>query len=114
MTSRKKRTTPGDKTICLPMGAEVNYEAFVKDTVRYRAYLDQIIGLHPELFPVGIEKGYWFHGFVESGKLHLSTRRIRSLHPELFVLPLLDEPQWVDRVIDIAPDHSPVQIYSPK
>ena len=38
----------------------------------------------------------------------------KSLHPELFILPLLDEPQWVDRVIDIAADHSPVQIYTPK
>ncbi|MCY7406976.1 MAG: glycerate kinase [Alkalinema sp. CAN_BIN05] len=38
----------------------------------------------------------------------------KSLHPELFILPLLEEPQWVDRVIDIAADHSPVQIYTPK
>jgi hypothetical protein len=77
MTSRKKRTTAGDKTICLPMTVEENYEMFVKDTPGYRAYLDQMIALHPELFPVGIEKGYRFHGFVESGKLHLTTRRIR-------------------------------------
>ena len=77
MTSRKKRTTAGDKTICLPMTAEVNYEALVTDTAGYRRYLDQMIALHPELFPSEIEKGYRFHGFVESGKLHLSTRRIR-------------------------------------
>ena len=77
MTSRKKRTTAGDKTICLPMTVEGNYEAFVKDTLGYRAYLDQMIEVHRELFPSGIEKGYRFHGFVESGKLHLSTRRIR-------------------------------------
>lgn len=77
MTSRKKRTIAGDKTICLPMIRETNYEELVKDTVRYRVYLDQMIGLHPELFPLGIEMGYRFHGFVESGKLHLSTRRIR-------------------------------------
>lgn len=38
----------------------------------------------------------------------------KSLHPELFILPLLEEPQWVDRVIDIAADHSPTQIYTPK
>ena len=38
----------------------------------------------------------------------------KSLHPELFILPLLDEAQWVDRVIDIAADHSPTQIYTPK
>ncbi|MCX5963792.1 MAG: glycerate kinase [Cyanobacteria bacterium] len=38
----------------------------------------------------------------------------KSLHPELYILPLLNEPQWVDRVIDIAADHSPTQIYTPK
>ena len=64
MISRKKRTTAGDKTICLPMTVEMNDEAFVKDTNRYRVYLNQMIGLHPELFPVGIEKGYRFHGFA--------------------------------------------------
>ncbi len=69
MTNRKKRTTAGDKTICLPMTNEDNYEAFVKDTPGYRAYLGHMIALYPELFPVGIEKGYRFHGFVESGKL---------------------------------------------
>jgi D-glycerate 3-kinase len=37
----------------------------------------------------------------------------KALHPELFVLPLKDEPQWVDRVIDIAADHQPIQIYQP-
>ena len=36
-----------------------------------------MIAQHPELFPVEIELGYRFHGFVESGKLHLMTRRIR-------------------------------------
>jgi D-glycerate 3-kinase len=38
----------------------------------------------------------------------------KALHPELFILPLLNEPQWVDRVIDIAADHSPIQLYAPK
>ena len=77
MTSRKKRTIAGDKTICLPMSAETNYEKLVQDTAGYRVYLDQMIVHHPELFPVGIELGYSFHGFVESGKLHLTSRRIR-------------------------------------
>jgi hypothetical protein len=31
---------------------------------------------HPELFPAEINEGYSFHGFVESVKLHLRTRRI--------------------------------------
>lgn len=35
----------------------------------------------------------------------------KSLHPELFILPLLKKPQWVDRVIDVAADRSPIKIY---
>ena len=43
----------------------------------------------------------------------------KSLHPEVFILPLLnepqlDEPQYLDRVIDIAADHFPVQMYTPR
>jgi D-glycerate 3-kinase len=38
----------------------------------------------------------------------------KALHPELFVLPLKDEPQWVDRVIDIDAHHQPIAIYQPK
>ncbi len=30
---------------------EVEYPTFVEDTVRYRAYLDQLIEKRPELFP---------------------------------------------------------------
>lgn len=77
MNERKKRTTAGDKTICLPIPADVDYAELVEDTAAFRAYLDGVIARQPELFPVGIESGYCFHGFVESGKLLLSTRRIR-------------------------------------
>lgn len=77
MAERKKRTIAGDKTICLPIAADIDYDQLVKDTPAFRVYLDKMIATHPELFPVGVEQGYCFHGFVESGKLHLSTRRIR-------------------------------------
>jgi hypothetical protein len=77
MGERKGRTTSGDKTICLPITPEVEYKDLVEDTVAYRAYLDRMIEQHPELFPADISEGYSFHGFVESGKLHLRTRRIR-------------------------------------
>ncbi len=77
MAERKKRTIAGDKTICLPIEADIDYDPLVKDTKAFRVYLDRMIARHPELFPIGIEQGYCFHGFVESGKLHLRTRRIR-------------------------------------
>ncbi|MGI0495553.1 hypothetical protein ACN4EG_27570 [Alkalinema pantanalense CENA528] len=77
MTERKKRGIAGDKTICLPLTEGTDYDELVDDTKAFRAYLDQMIDTHPEIFPQGIEQGYCFHGFVESGKLHLKTRRIR-------------------------------------
>ena len=77
MKERKQRTTAGDKTICLPIQEGVEYEQLVEDTPGYRIYLDEMIAKHPELFPADIGEGYSFHGFVESGKLGLTTRRIR-------------------------------------
>jgi hypothetical protein len=32
MVERKKRTTAGDKTICLPIADGIDYEQLVKDT----------------------------------------------------------------------------------
>ena len=74
---RKKRGIAGNKTICLHLTETTHYDALVDDTKAFRAYLDHLIETHREIFPEGIEHGYCFHGFVESGKLHLKTRRIR-------------------------------------
>jgi hypothetical protein len=77
MSERKKRSTAGDKTICLPIAEGVDYEKLVKDTPAFRQYLDQQIAQHPELFPEQIKDGYCFHGFVSSGRMGIATRRIR-------------------------------------
>jgi hypothetical protein len=77
MGQRKPRTTAGDKTICIPIRDDQDYDKLVQDTAAFRAYLDQLIEQHPELFPVGIEEGYCFHGFVYSERLQLTTRRLR-------------------------------------
>jgi hypothetical protein len=77
MAERKRRGIAGDKTICLPVSEDQQYEELVRDTAAFRAYLDQQIEQHRELFPEGIEAGYCFHGFVKSGRLGLTTRRIR-------------------------------------
>jgi hypothetical protein len=77
MAERKQRTTAGDKTISLPIAEGIDYEELVKDTPRFRAYLDKQIEQHPELFPAGLEEGYCFHGFVASERMELTTRRIR-------------------------------------
>jgi D-glycerate 3-kinase len=37
----------------------------------------------------------------------------RSLHPELFIKPLIERPDLVNLVIEINSDHSPGQVYAP-
>ena len=73
MKERQARPTSGDKSICLPMPPDQDYTTFVEDTTAYRVYLDAMIEAHPELFPSDIDKGYGFHGFVESGKLRFTN-----------------------------------------
>ncbi|MBD2328875.1 glycerate kinase [Alkalinema sp. FACHB-956] len=61
------------------------------------------------------------HRMIAQGKPGMSDAEItdfvkyfwKALHPELFIQPLLEEPQWVDRVIDIQPNHLPCRIYCP-
>lgn len=38
----------------------------------------------------------------------------RSLHPELFIQPLTQQPDWVNLVIEIDRDRTITQVYSPK
>lgn len=98
MATRKKRGQAGDKTICLPIEDGIDYAALVKDREAYRGYLNEQILKHPELFPEGIEKGYRFHGLVDSTRQNLSTRRIYlpedksayQIRPD-FVMPYMSE-----------------------
>ena len=92
----KKSVTPGDKTICLPITEDIDYEALVEDRKAFRRYLDQVIERHPELFPDDIGQGYSLHGFKRSLKQQLTTRRIRlkanheayQIRPD-FVMPYM-------------------------
>lgn len=95
---RRKRGPAGDKTICLPIAAGLDYECLVADREAFRQYLNDQIAVHPELFPSGIEAGYRFHGWVESSRQQLKTRRILlpstqeayQLRPD-FVMPYMSE-----------------------
>lgn len=95
---RRKRGIAGDKSICLPIAAALNYETLVADREAFRQYLNEQIAAHPELFPEGIESGYRFHGWVVSARQHLKTRRILlpqtgdayQLRPD-FVMPYMSE-----------------------
>jgi hypothetical protein len=72
----RKRTTAGDKTICLPLPEGLVYEEGIEDSVGYRQYLDEQIAAHPELFPPEIPAGDWFDGLVVSKRHAMKTRRI--------------------------------------
>ena len=95
---RRKRGTAGDKTICLPIADDVDYATLVDDSAAFRQYLDERIAAHPELFPAKIELGYRLHGWVESSRQQLKTRRILlpatgeayQLRPD-FVTPYMSE-----------------------
>jgi hypothetical protein len=76
----RQRTTAGDKTICLPFPEGAEYEALVADGPAYRAYLNEQISLHPELFPADISQGYRLHGMIRSEKQGLQQRRILLKH----------------------------------
>ncbi|MGI0492341.1 glycerate kinase [Alkalinema pantanalense CENA528] len=62
------------------------------------------------------------HRMIAEGKAGMSDVEIadfvnyfwQALHPELFIQPLLEEPQWVDRVIEIQPNHLPKRMYCPQ
>ena len=98
MAKRKRRGIAEDKTICLPIADEIDYEQLVEEREAYRQYLDKQIASHPELFPEVIEQGYRFHGWVTSSRQQLKTRRIYlpsiqtayQLRPD-FVMPYMSE-----------------------
>ncbi|MEO1387560.1 MAG: hypothetical protein AAFV85_09325 [Cyanobacteria bacterium J06634_6] len=98
MAARKPRGIAGDKTICLPIADDIDYGQLVEDREAYRAYLNEQIEQHPELFPVGIGAGYRFHGWTQSQRQDLKVRRIYlpsiqvayQLRPD-FVTPYMSE-----------------------
>lgn len=65
-----------EKSICLPVTSEEEYERLVHRTKDFRAYLVTMIEAHEELFPAEIKTGFRFHGFIESKKLNITLRRI--------------------------------------
>lgn len=98
MANRKPRGIAGDKTICLPIADDIDYATLVDDRESYRAYLNEQIESHRELFPAEITQGYRFHGWSESQRQGIKIRRIYlpdtqeayQLRPD-FVTPYMSE-----------------------
>ncbi len=85
--------------------------------------LDSLIVLYPVDYRLSLAwRKQAEHEMIASGKSGMSDAEIekfvhyfwQALHPELFIEPLIKNPQWVDLVITINRDRSIGQIYSPK
>lgn len=85
--------------------------------------LDSLIVLYPVDYRLSLAwRKQAEHEMIARGKSGMSDAEIeqfvyyfwQALHPQLFIDPLIKNPQWVDLVITINPDHSIGQIYSQK
>lgn len=105
----------GHKTIRFPID-EHQYSDFLHDRQRARAYLDDLLLEHSEIFPAEMSHGYSFNGFTEvSAKLGLRQRRVRlcttghvfTLTPS-FVLPYMSgRTEEVEKALFLLRFHVP-------
>ncbi|WP_316431531.1 glycerate kinase [Leptolyngbya sp. NK1-12] len=84
--------------------------------------LDQLIVLYPADYRFSQQWRQQAEQQMQaSGKTGMSATEInqfvtyfwRSLHPDLFIRPLLQDPDWVDLVIELDREHRPTAIYQP-
>lgn len=54
MAKRKQREIAGDKTICLPIADEIDYEQLVEDRDACRQYLDKQNSIPSRTVPQGL------------------------------------------------------------
>ncbi len=75
-TKTMDRVTRANRRICLPIEL-AEYQELVKNVNAFRKCIDSQVKAHPELFPTGIEQGYWLHDIRSSKKLpEVALRRI--------------------------------------
>lgn len=82
--------------------------------------LDRLILLYPSDYRLSQQwRQQAEQQMIASGKSGMSDREIhefveyfwRSLHPQLFIAPLLQDAAHIDLVIEISADHSPEKVY---
>ena len=74
---RKAISSRGSKTICLPEREDA-YTKIIDSPKEYRNWLDLQYVVHPQLFPIGMEGGYFLHDILYSKKEEdISRRRIK-------------------------------------
>ena len=62
----------GDKSICLPVASEEKYKTIITDNNLFRQYLIQVVEKYPEIFPIGMKKGFSSPDLLE--RLYLSLK----------------------------------------
>jgi len=75
-TKTKTKVARPEKRITLPIETE-RYNEIVADCQAYRKWLDEMIAIHPELFPENIRAGYILHD--ERGSTKLEGVRLRRI-----------------------------------
>ncbi|MEQ8468250.1 glycerate kinase [Coleofasciculus sp. E1-EBD-02] len=104
--------------------------AFARDmNERLKAYLplwerlDHLIVLYPIDYRLSLQWRRQAEAeMIATGKSGMSDSEIhefvkyfwKALHPELFITPLIHNPDWVDLVIEINSDHTPDRVYHPE
>ena len=95
MKTEAKITNRKNRVICLPFTKDA-YDEVLQDTSKFRGYIDEIVGKHPELFPIEIFDGYQFKDKKVSKKQNITIRRIEidgisyTIRPS-FVMPYMTD-----------------------
>lgn len=109
--------TEGDRQFARDCNARLH------DYLPLWAQLDRLMILHPTRYQLSQQwRREAEQRMVASGRSGMSDPEInefveyfwRSLHPELFIKPLLRQPAFVDLVVDINPDRTVGAIYKPQ
>lgn len=108
--------TAGDRSFARDMNTRL------QDYLPLWQRLDRLILLYPVDYRLSLEwRKQAEHQMIATGLPGMTDAQIeefvqyfwRSLHPELFILPLTKDPHLVDLVIEINPDRSINRIYRP-
>ena len=59
----KKKQPRGTRIITVPFNQDIHVK-IIDSTSEFRKFLDEQIKLNKNIFPVEIDKGYDFHGFI--------------------------------------------------
>ncbi|HEY9888922.1 MAG TPA: hypothetical protein V6D02_11010 [Candidatus Obscuribacterales bacterium] len=108
--------TEADRAFARDMNAKL------QDYLPLWNYLDRLMVLYLSDYQLSKQwRKQAEHQMIAQGKQGMTDGEIddfveyfwRSLHPELFITPLIKRPDLVDLVIEINPDHSPGLVYAP-